>query len=83
MRKVRITILNSSCRSGYHHDGESYIVNDINPPICSELWHNIYPYVCVLRNGGQLDSDDSKKKSFTCSCPDEGRVKIYGEVIDE
>ena len=48
-----------------------------------ELWHYAYPYVWTLLNGGKLDNGDTKSKSFNIICPDEGRVHLHGEVIEE
>ena len=39
-RKVKLTIIESRRRSGFHRKGEEYIIDDtICPPICMELWH--------------------------------------------
>ncbi|MDK2866492.1 MAG: hypothetical protein PWP51_1271 [Clostridiales bacterium] len=78
---VKLTIVNSCCRSGYHKTGETYIVGDICPPICHELWHVAYPNILVLQNGGTLDSGCEKLRKFEVKCPDEGRVTLCGEVI--
>lgn len=84
MAKVKITITESKCRSGYHRKGQTFIIEDtICPPICMELWHYAYPYIWVLLNGGTLDDGDTKSKSFDVICPDEGRVQLHGEVIEE
>ena len=48
-----------------------------------ELWRYAYPYVWTLLNGGILDDGDIKSKSFDIICPDEGRVHLHGEVIEE
>ena len=53
--KVKLTITERRGRSGYFKAGDEFIVEDLCPPLCHELWHNIYPYVCVLQNGGDLD----------------------------
>ena len=47
--------------------------------------HNdsVYPSVYTLLNGGSLDYGEGKAKMFDAKCPDEGRVTIHGEVIDE
>lgn len=82
MPKVRIEILESNCRGGYHKKGDIYEVEDICPPICHELWQNIYPSVYVLLNGGTLDFGECKKKEFRLWCPDGGRVKVKGEIIE-
>ena len=55
MPKVRLTITGSNCRSGYFHEGQEFIVEDLCPPLCHELWNNIYPSVYALLNGGCLD----------------------------
>lgn len=83
-RKVKLTIKESRCRSGFHRQGEEYIIDDtICPPICMELWHYAYPYVWALLNGGNLDDGDSKSKAADIICPDEGRVHLHIEVIEE
>ena len=82
MPKVKLTITSSCCRSGYHKEGDSFIVEDLCPPLCHELWHSIYPSVCVLQNGGDLDYGDTRARMFDGKCPDGGRVTIHGEVIE-
>ncbi|MGN1300630.1 MAG: TIGR04076 family protein [Clostridia bacterium] len=83
MKKVKLTITENKCRSGYCKKGDEFIVEDICPPLCSELWHNIYPYVFALQNGGKLDSGNIRSKSFNARCPDEGRVCIQGEIVED
>ena len=82
MNKVKLTIIESNCRCGYLKKGDTFIVEDLCPPICHELWNCIYPYVYTLLNGGSLDYKDCKSKSFDAFCPDEFRVKVHGEVIE-
>lgn len=82
MAKVKLTITESNCRCGYLKKGDEFIVEDLCPPICHELWHYIYPYVMVLLNGGDLDHGEKKAKVFDAKCPDGGRVHIHGEVIE-
>lgn len=82
MRKVKLTITKSECRCGYCKAGEEFIVDDLCPPICHELWHAIYPFVYVLKNGGALDHGDTRAKEFDAKCPDGGRVCIHGEAIE-
>lgn len=82
MGKVRITVLESKCRCGYHKKGDIYEVEDICPPLCHELWQNIYPSVYTLLNGGDLDFGDERRNEFKISCPYGGRVKVKGEVIE-
>ena len=81
--KIKITVTDSHCRSGYHKKGDTFIVEDICPPLCMELWHEIYPYVFALSNGAVLDCGEEKARKFTGRCPDGGRVEVYGEVIEE
>lgn len=81
--KVKLTVLESNCRSNLHKAGDVYIVDDTCPPLCHELWQNIYPSVYVLLNGGELDLGNSRTKKFTCKCNDGGRVVIQGEVMIE
>ena len=85
-RKVKLTVTQSMCRSGFHYVGQEFIIDEektVCPPICMELWHFAYPYVWALLNGGESDKGNTKSKSFDIICPDEGRVHLHGEVIEE
>lgn len=82
MAKVKLTVTESSCRSGYHKKGDVFIVEDICPPLCRELWHRAYPYIFALQNGAQLDYGENKAECFDIACPDGGRVKIHGEITE-
>jgi uncharacterized repeat protein (TIGR04076 family) len=83
MPKVKLTITGSNCRCGYHKINDSYIVEDLCPPICHDLWNSIYPSIYVLLNGGTLDYGNTKEKMFEMKCPDNGRVIIHGAILDE
>lgn len=37
MAKVKLTITESNCRSGYFKSGDEFIVEDLCPPLCPEL----------------------------------------------
>ena len=41
------------------------------------------PSVYALQNGASLDYGEGRAKVFDAKCPDEGRVCIHGEVIDQ
>lgn len=79
--KVRLEIIESKCRSHYHKKGDVFIVDDICPPLCQELWHVIYPNVYVLAHNGTLDYGCIKAQKFEARCPDGGRVVIRGEIV--
>ena len=83
MRKVKLTVTAGDCRSGYFKAGQEFIVGDLCPPLCHELWNVVYPYVFALQNGADLDCGDGRKKGFDAACPDGQRVRIHGEVIGE
>lgn len=83
MPKVKLTITDSKCRSGYSEKGQEYIVEDICPPLCHELWNSVYPLVYALLNGATLDYGNVRAKMFDVKCPDEGRVSIHGEIIED
>ena len=83
MPKVRLVITQSNCRCGHFYSGQEFIVEDLCPPLCHELWNGIYPSVYALLSGGSLDAGDGKAKAFDAVCPDGGRVRIHGEVIAE
>jgi uncharacterized repeat protein (TIGR04076 family) len=81
MAKVKLTVTQSSCRCGYHRAGDEFVVEDLCPPLCHELWNVIYPYVFALQNGAELDCGEDRALSFDASCPDGGRVRIHGERL--
>lgn len=81
MAKVKLTITESRCRGGYHKKGDTFIVEDLCPPLCHELWNTIYPLVYALQNGAELDYGDVRAKAFDVQCPDGGKVQVHGEVI--
>ena len=83
MVKVKLTVTKSECRCGYVKTGDIFVVDDLCPPLCHELWHQMYPYVFALKNNGTLDYGDFKSKQFDVSCPDQGRVCIHGEIADK
>ena len=83
MRTVKITVLESRCRDGLCRAGDVYCVENVCPPLCHELWSVIYPQVFALLNGASLDHGDERVAFFEASCPDGGRVRIRGEVIDD
>ena len=83
MKKVKITVLESRCRGGYCKRGDEFIVGDLCPPLCHELWNAMYPYVFALQNGADLDCGDTRAKAFDAQCPDGGRVRVHGEVVEE
>ena len=83
MAKVKLTVTESKCRSGYCKRGDEYIVEDLCPTICHELWNNIYPLVYALLNGATLDYGNLQAKKFDAKCPDECRVSIHGEIVEE
>lgn len=82
MPKVKLTVTESACRCNYCKKGDVFVVEDLCPPLCHELWNAIYPYVFVLLNGGDLDCGEIRAKCFDGKCPDGGRVQIHGEVTD-
>ena len=81
MARVRLTITESRCRGGYCRAGDEFIVEDLCPPLCHELWNTIDPMVYALRNGAELDCGQTRAKTFDAACPDGGRVCIHGEVV--
>lgn len=83
MPKVKLTITASRCRGGYCQAGQQFLVDDLCPPLCHELWHSIYPMVYTLLNGGELDYGEGRSRQFDALCPDGGRVAVHGEVVDE
>ena len=80
--KVKLTVTESRCRCGYHKESDTFVVEDLCPPLCHELWNRAYPYVFALQNGADLDKGDTRARCFEVCCPDEGRVCLRGEVIE-
>lgn len=83
MAKVLLTATQSRCRCGYVKTGDTFLVEDLCPPICHELWNVIYPSLYALKNGGELDYGNGRAKCFDACCPDGGRVQVHGESIEE
>ena len=79
---VKLTVTQSRCRCGYHKESDTFVVEDLCPPLCHELWNRAYPYVFALQNGADLDKGDTRARCFEVCCPDEGRVCLRGEVIE-
>ena len=63
--------------------GQEFIVEDLCPPLCHELWNSMYPLVYALQNGTKLDYGNTRAKMFDIRCPDEGRVCIHGESLED
>lgn len=82
MGKVKLTVTESTCRCGYFKKGDEFIVEDLCPPLCHELWNVIYPFVYALQNGAELDYGKERSKQFDARCPDGGGVCIHGETLD-
>lgn len=83
MAKVKLTIVESKCRGGYCKKGDAFMIGDLCPPLCHELWNTVYPLVYALQNGAELDYGNIRAKKFDAKCPDEGRVSVHGEVTDD
>lgn len=83
MAKVKLTITESNCRGGYCKKGDEFVVEDLCPPLCHELWNTIYPLVYALQNGAELDYGNARAKEFNVKCPDGGKVSVHGEVISQ
>ena len=83
MKSVVITVIKSECRSGHFRVGDRFVVDDLCPPLCHELWNRIYPYVFALQNGGELDHGEAKARFFEMRCPDEGRVTVRCELMED
>ncbi len=83
MPKVKLTITESYCRGGYVKAGDTFIVDDLCPPLCHELWNSIYPSVYALKNGAELDYGNTRARCFDAKCPDGGRVCVHGEAVEE
>ena len=80
--RVRLTVTESRCRCGYFKAGDAFLVDDLCPPLCHELWNCIYPSVYALKNGGALDHGEGRARCFDAQCPDGGRVRIHGEAVE-
>ena len=83
MPKVKLTVTESNCRCGYLKRGDTFLVEDLCPPICHELWNTVYPMVYALRNGADLDHGNVRAKEFDARCPDGGRVCVHGEAAED
>ena len=66
MYKVKLTIVKSNCRCNYLKSGEEFIVGDLCPPICHELWNSMYPF--VKTNIKVTANHIIKKDRIPCFC---------------
>ena len=82
MARVKLTVTESRCRGGYCQKGDTFIIEDLCPPVCHELWNSIYPLVYALQNGAELDYGSTRAKMFDAQCPDGGRVRVRGETVE-
>lgn len=82
MPKVKLTVTESRCRCNYCKAGDTFVVEDLCPPICHELWNVAYPYVFALLNGADLDHGAVRARQFDVRCPDGGRVVLHGETVE-
>ena len=83
MPQVILTVTQANCRCGYHRQGERFVVGELGPPLCHELWHCAYPLVYALQNGAVLDYGEGRAAAFDVKCPDGGRVVLHGEAAGE
>ena len=83
MEKVKLTVTKGDCRCGYHRKGDCFLVEDLCPPLCHELWNAVYPYLFALQNGAALDCGEARARAFDVRCPDGGRVCVHGELYCE
>lgn len=81
--KVKLTVLESRCREGFCRAGDVFVVEGLCPPLCHELWSAVYPQVFALLNGAELDHGEDRVRFFEAACPDGGRVKVRGELLED
>ena len=51
--------------------------------VMSRVMESMYPLVYALQNGAELDYGNTRAKMFDIRCPDEGRVCIHGESLED
>ena len=78
MRRVRMTVLQSSCRSMNCCAGDSCLVGEGSPPICCELWREAEARVRALQC-----SAAPELAVFTVGCPDGARITLRCEAVGE
>ena len=83
MPKVKLTVTESRCRDGSCKAGDVFWVEGLCPPLCHELWNSIYPQVFALLNGAELDYGDRRAACFDAACPDGGRVRVHGQLLEK
>ena len=83
MAKVKLTVTESRCRCGYSQKDDVFVVEDLCPPLCHELWNRIYPYLFALQNGADPDYGAVRARCFDVCCPDEARFHVHGELTEE
>lgn len=77
MAKVKLTITKNNCTCGYYEDNQEFIIGDLCPPICSDVWYEMYPVILALQKDGIYKG----KTEFDFDCKTEGKVGIHVGII--
>lgn len=82
MSRIKITVVESKCRSGYH---KKVIV------LSQKIYAHLFVMNCgivlirrsMLYRTGNFNYGNGKASAFDVKCPDGGRVTIHGILIDD
>lgn len=70
MAKIIVTVIEGKCQGGHHQVGDRFEIESRTPHgMCLGAWGSIYPFVIVLRCGGEFPWEDVKTKA-RIHCPD-------------
>lgn len=83
--KIRITLIDQKGTMGCHRGhkiGDSYDFDTERGMLCPMAMHVAFPYVDILRYGGEIPGQENGTAVF--SCPDVDTLNIFKiEVVEE
>lgn len=83
--KIRITLIdrkgNAGCHRG-HKPGDSFDFDTERGKLCPMAMHVAFPYVDILRYGGNIPGQPDGTAGFCC--PDADTINVFkAEIVDE
>ena len=84
---IRITLIDRLGKRGCHRGhrvGESFDFDTERGKLCPMAMHVAFPYIDILRYGGEIPQPGQKKGTAIFCCPDVETINVFKiEKIDE
>ena len=85
--QIKITLIDRKGPHGCHRGhkiGDSYDFDTERGQLCPMAMHVAFPYIDILRYGGEIPQPGQKKGTAIFCCPDVETIKVFKiERIDE